>query len=115
MFSGLTEIFDSLLPVLRSSLNIFVEIFVENNFNNYLFNLSGISLLKNVPYSLLLFSNIGLISNSSNYDLRSQNKICEIGFGVGNILSFIRINFSWELFNEMQNHFNISLGTSIIM
>ena len=93
----------------------YIGIFVENNFNNYLFNLSGISLLKNVPYSLLLFSNIGLISNSSNYDLRSQNKICEIGFGVGNILSFIRINFSWELFNEMQNHFNISLGTSIIM
>lgn len=93
----------------------YIGIFVENNFKNYLFNISGISLLKNVPYDLLLFSDFGLISNSSNYDLRSQNKIWEIGFGVGNILSFFRINFSWELFNEMQNHFNISLGTSIIM
>ncbi len=93
----------------------YIGIFVENNFKNYLFNISGISFLKNVPYDLLLFSNFGLISNSSNFDLSPQNKIWEIGFGVGNILSFFRIDFSWELFNEMQNHFNISLGTSIIM
>ncbi|MHB8852559.1 MAG: DUF5686 and carboxypeptidase-like regulatory domain-containing protein [Ignavibacteriaceae bacterium] len=93
----------------------YIGLFVENNFKNYLFNISGIPFLKNVPYNLLLFSNIGLISGSPNNDLRSQSKIWEVGFGVGNILSFFRIDFSWELFTEMQNHFNISLGTSIIM
>lgn len=90
-------------------------IFIENNFKNYLFNVSGIPFLKNIPYDLLLFSSYGLMSGASNYKFKSQNNIWEAGFGVGNILSFFRIDFSWELLKDMRNHFDISLGTSVIM
>ncbi|MCX7833731.1 MAG: DUF5686 and carboxypeptidase regulatory-like domain-containing protein [Ignavibacteria bacterium] len=87
---------------------------IENNFGRLLWH--KIPVLNN--FDLIGFLNAGRCNISNNNfnlaefkDFKTTNKwFIEAGFGIGNILNVLRLNFSWRLNNFMDgNNFNILL------
>ncbi|MDI6780012.1 MAG: DUF5686 family protein [Bacteroidota bacterium] len=91
-------------------------LFVENNFKNTLFNLLNIPFLEHNKYDLLFYFNWGTI----NRDLILQENIShqydyyyEIGFGIGNILSLLRLDLTWCISKQNTNSFVVSLLSTL--
>ena len=95
--------------------NKFFAIFFENNFNDLIFNVLQIPFLKNSNYDFFVFYNWGylpdfeLIQNISINKL--NDKYSELGFGIGNIFTFLRFDFAWQLSNQNTNNFNFSISS----
>ncbi|GAB6283681.1 MAG: hypothetical protein STSR0008_24700 [Ignavibacterium sp.] len=86
--------------------------FIENNFKNTLFNFLRIPFLEHNKYDLLLYFNW---STTNNKVLEKQNNqhYYEIGVGLGNILSFFRLDFTWQLSKQNTKNFVLSLTSSL--
>ena len=88
-------------------------LFVENNFKNTLFNLLNIPFLEHNKYDLLFYFNWGMIKNKEIIkEYFDKQYYYEIGFGLGNILSFFRFDFGWRLSKQNTNNFVFSLISS---
>ncbi len=87
----------------------FLSLFLENNFRNILFNLFHLPYLQKSKYNLFLFVNMGWINSSPLPDERflepNNQPLTEIGFGIGNILNFLRLDFTWRLKQKGPNFF----------
>ncbi len=85
----------------------------ENNFKNTLFNFLNIPFLEHNKYDLLFYFNWGTINNKV-FLKENINHLYyyEIGFGLGNILSFFRFDFTWRLSKQYTNNFIFSLISS---
>lgn len=95
--------------------NKYIALFVEINFNDAIFKLLQIPYLKNSNYDLFVFFNWGYLPN---YELIQKTEInnlndkyYELGFGIGNILTFLRFDFTWKLSNQNTNNFNFSISS----
>jgi hypothetical protein len=95
--------------------NSYTGIFIENNFKNTIFNLLSIPFLKNSKYDLYIFSNYGWINAKpwSNGTIinNKTNSISEAGFGIGNILFYLRFDFTWRITPMQGNNFYFNVSS----
>ncbi len=71
--------------------------FIEYNFQNYLFTLSGIPYIKDIPWDLSLIYNIGWAGDKSFSKLTSSELYSELGIGLGRIFNFLKVELLWRL------------------
>ena len=95
----------------------YIAIFVENNLNDAIFNILQIPYLKKSNYDLFVFFNWGYFPN---YELIQKTDInnfsdqyYELGFGIGNVLAFLRFDFTWKLSKQNTNDFNFSVSSAL--
>ena len=95
-----------------------VKIFWENNFRDELFRFLKIPGLKNWEVLLSTFFNVGLsdISEKSNSILPNPietftHPFYEIGFGIGQVLIPLKIEFAWKLNYRGENNFRIGINS----
>jgi hypothetical protein len=88
----------------------YLVIFFENNSKNTLFNFLSIPFLKHNKYDFLCFYNFGMINNEP---VNENIYYSEIGFGISNILSFFRFDFTIQLSKQKTNNFAFSIISSI--
>lgn len=95
--------------------NTYLGIYAENNFKNILFNLIPLEFLKNLKYDLYLFGNYAWIKNknwSNGLDPKySSNDFSEFGFGIGNILLYLRMDFAWRITPEQDKNFYFNISS----
>jgi len=91
--------------------------FVENNFKNTVFNLLGIPFFKQNKYDLLFFYNWALMQGDiikpAIVNKLQTDHYYEIGCGIGNILSLMRLDFTWRLSKQETDSFVISLSSAL--
>jgi len=91
--------------------------FVENNFKNTVFNLLGIPFFKQTKYDLLFFCNWALLQgdkiNPTIVTQQQTDNYYEVGCGIGNILSIMRLDFTWRLSKQKTNNFVISFSSAL--
>lgn len=89
--------------------------FVENNFKNTVFNLLGLPFFKQNKYDLLLFYNWALMQGDKMSPMivneRQTEHYYEVGCGIGNILSLMRLDFTWRLSKQKTNSFVIRFSS----
>lgn len=92
--------------------------FLENNFKNTLFNLLSVPFFKQSKYDLYLFGNFGWMNNiewenSQGVESIKNIPFSEIGFGLGNILLFLRLDFAWRISHRTRNNFSFRITSSL--
>jgi hypothetical protein len=87
----------------------YLVIFFENNSKNTLFNFLSVPFLKQSKYDFLCFYNWGMINNEP---INKMIYYSEIGFGISNILSFFRFDFTIQLSQQKTNNFSFSINSS---
>ena len=85
----------------------FASIILENNFGNVIYKLLGIPYMKDNKYDLIIFGKYGWINEDPL--VHNSKSIYETGIGIGNILSFLRIDFAWRLQPHSKSIFYINL------
>lgn len=88
----------------------FFCLFLENNFRNTIFNLFHLPYLQKSKYNLFLFGNLGWMdtfeqSGEDIYRKLNSQPLFEVGFGIGNIFTFLRFDFTWRLDGKRKNFF----------
>jgi len=93
--------------------NKYIALFVENNFSDTIFKILQIPYLNNGKYDFFVFFNWAYLPNYEVIQKKeitiSNNKFYEIGFGIGNIFSFLRVDFAWKLSKQNNSNFNFSI------
>jgi hypothetical protein len=94
----------------------YAAIYFEHNFSNYFFR--NIPLIKNLGLDFILNCSAGWIDFNKKSpitlqtDLRSTGSIFyEAGFSIGNILPFMKADFSWRLSHKKNNNFMFTIGS----
>jgi len=92
--------------------------FIENNFKNTIFNLLSIPFFKQSKYDLYIFGNLGWMNNvkwENNQNVETIRNIpySEIGFGIGNILLYLRMDFAWKISHRGYNNFNFKITSNL--
>jgi hypothetical protein len=90
--------------------NNYLLLFFDNNFKNTLFNFLSIPFLKQSKYDFHCFYNLGMINNEP---INKKIYYSEIGFGISNILSFFRFDFTIQLSKQKTNNFTFTIISSI--
>jgi hypothetical protein len=87
--------------------NKYAAIFLENNFNMIIYKILGLSFIDNSKYDFLIFTKYGWIDEEplTHY----SKSLYETGFGIGNILTFLRVDFTWRLQPNSKSIFYINL------
>lgn len=99
----------------------FWAISLENNFKNTIFGLLHLPYFKNSKLDLLLFTNLGWIRNSGfrngdfNRMIIDGKPLTEAGVSIGNIFSFLRLDFTWRLNYKTGQDFNIRLTSRLFV
>ena len=98
----------------------YVSVFFEQNFRNYLFNLFNIPYLENSKYEFYIFANYAYVENDpavfeeNPFIVTGQDNIWETGFGIGNVLGFLRLDFGWALSKaKYQDAFSFQILTRL--
>ncbi|MFA4925020.1 MAG: hypothetical protein WC557_12570, partial [Ignavibacteriaceae bacterium] len=94
----------------------YLVLFAENNFKNTFFNFLRIPYFKQNKYDLLFFFNWALIRNNKikleEANQQQTDHYYEIGCGIGNILSVLRLDFTWRISNQKTDSFEISFSSA---
>lgn len=105
-------------PKLFNSLTIddytgdkFVTVFLENNFSNIIYKFLGLPYLKDTKFDFLVFAKYGWINEEPL--IHSSKYLYETGFGIGNILTFLRLDFCWRLQPYYKSNFKVILSTML--
>jgi len=95
--------------------NTYAAVFFENNFKNTIFNLLSLPFLKNSKYDLYIFGNYGWIKNKvwhNGLDLKDRSDdFSEIGFGIGNVFFYVRLDFSWRIAPRQERNFYFNFSS----
>ncbi len=109
----------------------FLTLSLENNFKNTLFALFHLPYLKNSKLDFLIFANLGWMRNdfipqaiageqTVAHPLYNQIQIknrplTEIGLSIGNIFTFMRVDFTNRLNYNNGNNFNVRLTSRLFI
>ncbi len=98
-----------------------ITIYLEHNFGDELFRLLDIPLVKDWELQLntylnIAYSNIGNESKSiSPYPIQTlKHPFFEAGFGIGQILFPLQLDFTWRLNYRGENNFRIGINSFIL-
>jgi len=101
-----------------------LAISLENNFKNTIYSMLHIPYMKNSKLDFIVFSNLGWIHNTyipvnpeSKFNLVEINNkpLTEIGCSIGNIFTFMRVDFTWRTNYKTGDDFNINLTSRIFI
>lgn len=91
----------------------YASVFLENNFKNTVFNILHLPFLMNSKYDLFLCGGAGWIERAGSGDhARSTAVVSEAGFGIGNILFYLRMNFTWRITPKEERGFFFTVGST---
>ena len=102
----------------------YLAISLENNFKNTIYSMLHIPYMKNSKLDFIVFSNLGWIHNTyipvnpeSKFNLVEINNkpLTEIGCSIGNIFTFLRVDFTWRTNYKTGDDFNINLTSRIFI
>ena len=90
----------------------------DYNFGSLPFRILGIPYLNNTDVLLYFGSMYTDISASSNAIqtrpiVRAAKLFHEAGFGIGRLLTFFRLDFTWRLTNRTRDNFQLTLGSEL--
>lgn len=96
----------------------------ENSFKNTIYSLLHLPFIRNSKLDLIVFSNLGWINNkfiptnsSSKFNKIeiTNNPLTEIGCSVGNIFTFLRLDFTWRTSYKTGDDFYVNLTSRIFI
>jgi hypothetical protein len=102
----------------------YLTISLENNFKNTVYSLLHIPFMKKTKLDFIVYSNLGWIHNqyspfktNSKFNLIEikEKPLTEIGCSVGNIFTFLRVDFTWRTNYKTGDDFNINLTSRIFI
>lgn len=91
---------------------------LEHNFGSLPFRALGLSFMKSIDFILFTGSAWTDLSSESKtiqpVPLQTCTKVInEIGFGLGRLFTFLRLDFAWKLTGMAKNDFTLTLGSSL--
>ncbi len=89
--------------------NKYFTVFLENNFSNIIYKFIGLPYLKDTKFDFLIFGKYGWINEEPL--IHSSKSLWETGFGIGNILALLRVDFCWRIQPYYRNDFKVILST----
>ncbi len=102
----------------------YLMISLENNFKNTIYSMLHLPFMQNTKLDFIVFSNMGWIHNK-NISLESKSKfnwneiknkpLTEIGCSIGNIFTFLRVDFTWRTNYKTGDDFTINLTSRIFI
>jgi hypothetical protein len=101
----------------------YLAVALENNFKNTVFTLLHLPYLKNSKLDLLLFTNLGWIKDTDNMFkdthfnriLINNEPLTEAGVSIGNIFSFLRLDFTWRTNYKVHQNFKLNLTSRLFL
>ena len=98
----------------------YLLIALENNFRNAVFGLLGIPYLKTSKIDLLVFTNAAWMRTQDiggefiGMDL-DKNPLVEGGLALGNLFTFLRLDFTWRFTHRSEQNFRINLTSRLFI
>ena len=96
------------------------SLFAEHNFGSFLFRSSNLPIIKGLGIDFITRAGMGwteLSKRSARLQIRevtpTESVFYEIGFGLGRILTFFRLDFSWRLTHRGDDNFSVTIGSSM--
>lgn len=102
----------------------YLVISLENNFKNTFYSLLHLPWLGKSKLDFLIFSNFGWIRNDYRPDdpstplnrrIIKKDPLTEIGFSMGNIFTFFRLDFTWRTNYKSGNDFNLKITSRLFI
>ena len=95
-----------------------ISFMLEHNFGSLPFRAVGVPFVQHVDFILTAGGAwTGLSENSKVLQTvplqTTRNAIVEVGFGLGRLLSFFRLDFSWRLTEQTGRNFALTLGSAL--
>ncbi|MBU2445759.1 MAG: DUF5686 and carboxypeptidase regulatory-like domain-containing protein [Bacteroidetes bacterium] len=91
---------------------------IEHNFGSVPFRAAGLSFIANTD--LITYFGMGWSDFSRDAlipqlitEQPTKNLLCELGFGLGRILTFFRLDFTWRITMRAQNNFQMTLSSAL--
>ncbi len=92
---------------------------VEHNFGNLPFRAIGLPFVQSMD--LILYAGSGWTEISRKAQIiqpvavqSTRGVFHEVGFALGKVLTFFRLDFTWRLTHRGADNFNITLGSSFL-
>lgn len=87
--------------------NKYACVFGENNFGNIIYRILGIPYLSDSKFDFIIFGKYGWIDEEPL--VHASKNYYETGFGIGNLMAFLRLDFTWKLQPHSKSIFYINL------
>lgn len=102
----------------------YLMISLENNFKNTIYSMLHLPFMRNTKLDFIVFGNLGWIHNKyialkpeSKFNLIEikNEPLTEIGYSIGNIFTFLRVDFTWRTNYKTRDDFTINLTSRIFI